>query len=351
MSIRCESFGQLPSGEVVNRYTLTNHAGAHVSILNYGGIIQSLFVPDRNGQLGDVVLGCSCLADYLPNKGNLGALIGRVGNRIGGAAFDLNGVTYHLYPNDHGNCLHGGQYGFNTKMWRATPIENGDEDMLVLTYESADGEENFPGALQVIVTYTFTDANELKIRYEAVSTKDTLCNLTNHSYFNLRGEGTGTVLDTEIQLLADAFTPTDEKLIPTGEIRSVEGTLFDLRQPRPISTCVEHMAEDPQLMAGQGYDHNFVINGTGMRKFAEAYDPTSGRVMTCHTDMNCTQFYTGNMLGGMTGKCGREYGLREGFCLETQFAPDSIHHPNFPDSVLRAGEKYDYTTIFAFSAR
>jgi len=352
MSIQRRPFGCLPTGEAVDCYTLTNKSGANVSILTYGGIIQSLNVPDKNGVLGDVVLGCSKIEDYLPNPANFGALIGRFGNRIGGASFDLNGVHYELFPNDNGNTLHGGQYGFNQKMWKATTIDtNENEDVLILTYVSADGEENFPGELSVMVTYTFTDANELKINYQAMTTRDTLCNLTNHSYFNLKGEGSGTILDCKIRLDADHFTPTDSKLIPTGEIRPVEGTWFDLRKPTAIQVCVDHMNEDEQLVSGGGFDHNFMLNGEGMRVFGEAYDETTGRVMTCWTDKPCVQFYVGSQLKDMIGKCGREYTKYEGFCLETQYAPDGVHHDNFPSAVLRAGEPYNYTTVFAFSAR
>lgn len=352
MSIQCKPFGQLPTGEAVQCYTLTNHSGANVSILTYGGIIQSLNVPDKNGVLGDVVLGCSKIEDYLPNPANFGALIGRVGNRIGGASFDLNGVHYELFPNNNGNTLHGGQFGFNQKMWRATTIDtNENEDVLILTYVSADGEENFPGELSVMVTYTFNDKNELSIRYQAMTTKDTLCNLTNHSYFNLKGEGSGTILDCQLQLDADAFTPTDELLILTGEIRPVEGTWFDLRKPTPIQVCIDHMQEDPQLIAGGGFDHNFMLNGEGMRKFVEAYDAETGRVMTGYTTKPCVQLYVGSQLNTMIGKCGREYTAYEGFCLETQYAPDGIHHDNFPSSVLHAGEGYDHTTVFAFGVR
>lgn len=352
MSIVCRPFGHLPTGEAVECYTLTNASGANVSILTYGGIIQSLNVPDKNGVLGDVVLGCSTIEGYLPNPANLGALIGRFGNRIGGAEFELNGETYKLFPNNNGNTLHGGQFGFNQKLWHATTIDtNENEDVLILTYVSADGEENFPGELSVMVTYTFTDANELSIRYQAISTKDTLCNLTNHSYFNLKGEGSGTILDCELQIHADTFTPTDNLLIPTGEIRPVEGTWFDLRKPTPIGVCVEHMQEDEQLVTGIGYDHNFILNGEGMRVFAEAYDPTTGRVMTCWTEKPCVQLYVGGQLNTMIGKCGREYTAHEGFCLETQYAPDNIHHPHFPGKILRAGEGYDYTTKFVFTVK
>lgn len=352
MSIQRKPFGQLPTGEAVYCYTLTNHSGANVSILTYGGIIQSLNVPDKNGVLGDVVLGCSKIEYYLPNSANLGALIGRFGNRIGGASFDLNGVHYNLFPNDNGNTLHGGQFGFNQKLWHATAIDtNESEDVLILTYVSADGEENFPGELSVMVTYTFNDANELSIHYQAMTTKDTLCNLTNHSYFNLKGEGRGTILDCELQINADHFTPTDGKLIPTGEVRPVEGTWFDLRKPTPIGVCVDHMQEDEQLVTGIGFDHNFILNGEGMRVFAVAHDPATGRVMTCSTNKPCVQLYVGGQLNTMIGKCGREYTKHEGFCLETQFAPDFVHHPHFPGQILRAGESYDYTTTFAFGVK
>ena len=241
--------------------------------------------------------------------------------------------------------------GFDRKFWDATPVEGICEDSLILKYVSPDGEEGYPGTLRVMVTYTFTDDNELLIHYEAVSDRDTLCNLTNHSYFNLEGEGAGPVTDHVFEFNCDTFTVVDEKCIPTGEQRDVTGTPFDLRQPTRLADGLAQEETDEQLRFGKGFDHNFNINDpeAGLRFAVHVEAPVSGRTMDVFTDMPAVQFYCGNMLEGVNpGACGRLYHKREGFCLETQYAPDSIHHPEFPDSVLRAGEKYDYLTIFSF---
>ncbi len=354
MSITVKPFGTTPNGEKAELYTLTNKSGASVSISDFGGILNAIRVPDRNGKIGDVLLGYDSVEGYTPLEGYIGALIGRVGNRIANGECTLNGEVLHLAKNENGRThLHGGDVGFDRKLWSATPVEGICEDSLILKYTSPDGEEGYPGTLRVMVTYTFTDENELILRYEAVCDKDTLCNLTNHSYFNLEGEGSGTIVDHEFEFNCDTFTVVDQYSIPTGDSRDVTGTPFDLREPTRLSDAMKAMDTDEQLQFGKGFDHNFNINDSeaGLRFAVHVAAPNSGRTMDVFTDMPCVQFYAGNMLEGVNpGKCGRKYAHREGFCLETQYAPDSINHPEFPDSVLRAGEKYDFTTIFSFDA-
>lgn len=349
MSITKASFGRLPCGAQADLYILKNKSGASVEITNYGGIIKSIFVPDRDGKLADVTLGYNDVTGYIPCAGYLGALIGRVGNRIKAGKFTLNGKEYQLAKNEGGkNHLHGGDKGFDAKLWNAIPLEGICEDSLILKLTSVDGDENYPGNLTIMVTYTFTDESDLIIRYEAVSDRDTLVNLTNHSYFNLSGEASGnTILDHSLEINADTFTVVDDGCIPTGEMRDVENTPFDFREAKRIGDEID--ADDEQLRFGKGYDHNFNLNDDGIRFAARLRDPESGRTMDVLTDMPAVQFYAGNMLEGVhPGKSGRVYKKREGLCLETQFAPDSINRPEFPDSVLRAGEKYDFATIFIF---
>ncbi len=349
MSILRKSFGHLPCGAEADLYILKNAGGASVEITNYGGIVRAIHVPDRDGKLADVVLGHDDVMGYVPAAGYLGALIGRVGNRIKAGRFALDGKEYQLAKNEAGkNHLHGGNKGFDAKLWTATPIEGICEDKLILKLVSADGDENYPGTLSIMVTYTFTDDCDLIVRYEAVSDRDTLCNLTNHSYFNLSGEASGkTILDHTIEINADTFTVVDSECIPTGEARAVDSTPFDLREARRSGEGID--ADDEQIGFGHGYDHNFNLNDDGMRFAARVCDPETGRTMDVLTDMPAVQFYAGNFLAGKNpGKSGRLYARREGLCLETQYAPDSINHPEFPDSVLYAGMKYDYTTIFIF---
>jgi len=352
MSIIKKSFGALADGRQADLYILTNVAGASVEITNYGGILRAINVPDKNGVLGNVLLGYNDVSGYEPLCGYIGALIGRVGNRIAKGECVVGGQTLKLAKNEGGkNHLHGGNVGFNAKIWDATPVEGICEDSLILKITSPDGEEGYPGELKVMVTYTWTDENELIIRYEAVSDKDTLCNLTNHAYFNLEGEGSGKVLDHTFEINADTFTVGDAELIPTGEMRDVTGTPFDFRNPVRLADVIAQTEENDQLKAGHGVDHNFNINDmeAGLRFACEVNAPVSGRVMNVFTDMPAMQFYAGCCLEGINpGSCGRKYEQFEGFCLETQYAPDSINHENFPDSVLYAGEKYDFTTIFTF---
>ena len=354
MSITKKPFGTAPDGTPVDLYILKNDSGASVEITNFGGILRAVNVPDRNGKIGNVVLGYPSVEGYTPLTGYLGALIGRVGNRIANGSCEVNGQKLTLAKNEKGiTHLHGGTVGFDRKIWEATPIEGICEDSLILKYTSPDGEEGYPGTLKVMVTYTFTDLNELMLHYEAVSDKDTLCNLTNHTYFNLAGEGSGKIYDHKFEFNCDTFTVVDENCIPTGEQRDVTGTPFDLREPTRIGDGLDKTEQDEQMRFGSGYDHNFNINDAdlGLRLAVSVSDPASGRTMDVFTDMPAVQFYCGNHLNGVNpGSCGRPYEPRDGFCLETQFPPDSINHPEFPDSVLYAGEKYDYMTIFAFDA-
>jgi len=340
-------FGKTPSGETVELYTLKNAKGVEADISTYGGVVVALKVPDRTGALGDIVLGFDNFAGYLLPPPYFGALIGRYGNRIGHAQFTLDGVTYHLFKNDGDNSLHGGKRGFDKVLWKARPL---DAHSLELKYLSKDGEEAYPGNLSVTVVYTVTDNNELKIDYTATTDKDTVLNLTNHSYFNLAGEGKGDILAHQIMINADKFTPVDKGLIPTGELRNVAGTPFDFRQPHVIGERIN--ANDEQIVLGHGYDHNFVLNrtGDGLSLAARVTEATSGRVMEVLTTQPAIQFYTGNFLDGtIHGKGSKVYGRRSALCLETQHYPDSPNHPDFPTSELKPGETYHQTTVYRFS--
>lgn len=350
--INKEFFGKKPDGSEVYAYTLTNKSGASARILTMGGIIANLYMPDRDGKLADVIFGFDSVDDYLNGGGYQGALIGRYGNRIGSGRFTLNGVTYQLAQNDNGkNHLHGGNVGFNRKLWDAVPFETADSCGLILTLTSPDGEENYPGKLDVKVTYTLTDKNELKIHYEAESDADTIVNLTNHSYFNLGGYSSGNILDHTLWVDADSITEINGDLIATGKAYPVGGTPFDFRTPEKIGARIE--ADDPQIKFGGGYDHNFNLNkGSAFAKAAELYDEKSGRVMSVYTDQPGVQIYTSNMMNGdVKFKGGLAQIPRSAICLETQHAPDSPNHPEFPTTTLRAGEKYDTTTVYAFGVK
>ena len=333
----------------VDLYTLTNRNGVSARIINYGGIVVSLNMPDRSGQLGDVVLGYDALDDYLKANPYFGAIIGRYGNRIANGKFSLNGVEYTLPRNDGPNSLHGGAKGFHTVVWQARPIDNPDDPALELTYLSQDGEEGYPGNLPVTVVYTLTHLNELRVDYTATTDKDTVVNLTHHSYFNLAGAGNGDILGHELMIKADRFTPVDETLIPTGELRPVAGTPFDFTRPIAIGARIEQ--DDEQLNFGLGYDHNWALNNSdgSLALAARVYEPTGGRVMEVWTTEPGLQFYSGNFLDGThIGKGGQAYGRRMGFCLEAQHFPDSPNHPEFPSTVLKAGETYTSTTVYKF---
>ena len=340
-------FGQTPDGVKIQIYTLTNKNHLEAKITNFGGILVSLKTPDRKGALADVVLGFDTLQGYLDNPGpHFGALIGRYGNRIGRARFKLDGVEYKLAANNGENSLHGGNRGFDKVVWTARELPDGG---LELTYLSKDGEEAYPGNLKAVVTYRLTDANELAIDYTATTDKNTVVNLTNHSYFNLRGAGSGDILEHRLTLNADRFTPVDAGLIPTGELRPVNGTPFDFRKATAIGARIDQ--NDEQLKLGKGYDHNYVLNGAGGRPSlaARVEEPTSGRVLEVLTDQPGVQFYTGNFLdGSIKGKGGMTYGHRSGLCLETQHFPDSPNKPNFPSTVLKPGQRFHSTTIFRF---
>ena len=326
-------FGIGPEGEDVYLYTLANKNGVEASITNYGGAITSIMAPDRNGVFGDVVLGYETLEDYVKYPRYFGALIGRSANRIGRGRFSLNGVDYQLAQNNGANHLHGGNKGFDKRVWNAEEADSG----LHLKYFSKDGEENYPGNLNVDVTYSLNDENELRIEYRATTDKDTIVNLTNHAYFNLAGSGT--ILDHELTLNADGFTPVSEDLIPTGEIKAVEGTPMDFRTARTV--------------APGGYDHNFVLNDWQagvIRSVARLRERVSGRVMEVLTTQPGMQFYSGNFLdGSIVGKGGVAYQKYAALCLETQHFPDAPNHPNFPSTVLRPGETYEHVTVYKFT--
>jgi aldose 1-epimerase len=339
-------FGNLPDGSTVEQFTLSNSAGLSCKIINYGGIITELHAPDKNGKLGDVVLGFDNFQQYLGGHPYFGAITGRYANRIAKGKFTLDGKTYSLAVNNGPNHLHGGLKGFDKVMWKATPMESKDGPALKLTYTSLDGQENYPGTLNITVTYTLTDKNEVRIDYEADTNKATPINLTNHSYFNLAGAGSGDVFGHELTLNAKNFTPTDDTLIPTGEIKPVKGTPFDFTEPKAIAKDIGQLLDQPH----RGYDHNFVLdNGGKLSLAARVFEPKSGRVMETLTDQPGVQLYTANFLADTRGKGGSVYGKNGGFCLETQHFPDSPNHPNFPSTILRPGEKYRTTTIYRFA--
>jgi aldose 1-epimerase len=344
-----QSFGKTEDGQPVDLYILTNKNGVEVAITNYGGTVVSLKVPDRNGKFDDVVLGYDKLDGYADGKAYIGATVGRYANRIAHATFTLDGTTYTLAKNDGDNHLHG---GFNKRVWSAKDVSTSAGQALELTYLSKDGEESFPGNLSVKVVYTLTDQNGLKIDYSATTDKDTVLNLTNHAYFNLAGQGNGDILQQQIMIRADRFTPIDATSIPRGELRSVKGSPFDFTNATAIGARIDQ--DDPQLKLGRGYDHNWVLNsGTAgsLSLAAEAYDPHSGRVLEVLTTEPGIQLYTGNFLDGIHGKVGKVYNRRYAFCLETQHFPDSPNHPNFPSAMLKAGHNFQSTTVYKFSTR
>lgn len=348
-SIPKENFGTGPNGETVDIYTLTNQEGMEAKITNYGGIVTSLKVKDVEGNFDDVVLGFDNLQAYVDNNPFFGALVGRYGNRIAKGKFTLDGTTYELDTNNMGNHLHGGLKGFDKVVWSAQPQESEDGQQLVLTYTSPDGDQGYPGTLETKVTYTLTDDNILRIEYEATTDKKTVVNLTNHSYFNLSGDPTQTVLEHEVMINAEQFVPVDETLIPTGELASVEGTPFDFTELKPIGQQINEDSND-QIKWGKGYDHCWVLDKEGMGLAARVHEPTSGRVMEVYTTEPGVQFYTGNFLdGAVTGKEGIAYAQRSAFCLETEHFPDSPNQPDFPSVELAPGETYSTTTEYRFS--
>lgn len=344
-----QEFGKLPNGETAQLFILRNKNGVETAITNYGGIIVTLKTYDGRGLLADVALGFETLGGYLGKHPYFGAIIGRYGNRIGKARFTLDGVTYTLAKNDGENSLHGGNEGFDRKLWRARTEEAPGAQTLVLSYTSPDGEEGYPGTLETEVRYTLLDDDTFRIDYRATTDKKTVVNLTNHTYFNLAGQGNGDILNHEIQINASRFTPVDAGLIPTGELRPVEGTPFDFRKPMPIGARID--ADDEQIRRGRGYDHNFVLDreGGGLSFAARVTEPSTGRVLEVWTTEPGMQFYTGNFLDGtITGKGGKTYPRRSGFCLETQHFPDSPNQPSFPSTVLEPGKEYRSTTVWKF---
>jgi len=344
-----QSFGETGDGQQIDLYILTNKNGMEAAITNYGGTVVTLKVPDRNGKLADVVLGYDKLNDYADGRAYFGAIAGRYANRIANAKFTLDGTTYTLPKNDGENHLHG---GFNKRVWTAQDVSSDAGEALELAYLSKDGEEGYPGNLSVKVLYTLTGQNELKIEYSATTDKDSVVNFTNHSYFNLAGQGDGNILQQQLMIRADRFTPIDATSIPTGELRSVKGTPFDFTNATAIGARIDQ--DDQQLRMGRGYDHNWVLNGGtagALSLAAQAYDPQSGRLLEVWTTEPGLQFYAGNFLDGIRGRDGKIYNRRDAFCLETQHFPDSPNHPNFPSTVLKPGQHFQSTTVYKFSIK
>ena len=344
-------FGKLADGREADLYTLRNTAGMTVNITNYGGTVVSLTAPDKAGTFADVVLGMDSLAGYEKGVPYFGALIGRYGNRIANGKFTLDGKTYTLAVNNGPNSLHGGLKGFDKVLWTATPVD-GDEPALKLTYTAKDGEEGYPGNLSVTVTYTLQKDNALKIDYKATTDKATVVNLTNHSYFNLTGDASNTILNHDLMLNADRFLPVDKGLIPTGELKPVAGTVFDFTKPTEIGQRIND-SSDVQIKFGGGYDHAWVLtDNTALKLAATVHEPKSGRYLEVRTTEPAIQFYTGNFLDGtITGKGGVVYKKRAAFCLETEHYPDSPNHPAFPTTVLLPGKTYETTTVYTFSVK
>lgn len=350
--IDVQPFGTTTDGQDIDQYTLTNANGVSVSIITYGGIVTSVIVPDRYGNMANINLGFDNLADYQTRNPYFGCITGRYANRIANATFELDGNTYTLAANNGPNSLHGGAVGFDKRVWEATPVEGDNEVGVSFHYLSPDGEEGYPGNLDVTVVYTLTDDNELRMDYTATTDAPTVVNLTNHNYWNLAGEGQGTIYDHILWVDADRYTPVDATLIPTGELAPVEGTPFDFRLPKPIGPGQRSSFE--QIVLGRGYDHNFVLNrdegDTSMMLAARVHEPESGRVLEVWTDQPGLQFYAGNFLdGSLIGPSGHLYRQSDAFALETQHYPDSPNQPDFPSTVLRPGETYQTTTIYRFA--
>ncbi len=346
-----ETFGKTNDGATVDQYILTNAAGMTAKIITYGAILTELYAPDRDGKLDDVVLGFDNLKDYLERNPHFGATVGRVANRIAKGKFTLDGQEYTLAINNGPHSLHGGRKGFDKQLWKAEPKTTSNGVAVELRYVSKDGEEGYPGTLAVTVVYTLTNDNALRIDYTAKTDKATPVNLTNHSYFNLAGAKSGDVLDHELLIAADKYTPTDATLIPTGEIKSVRGTPLDFTKPRRIGERLDQLKDSP----GGGYDHNFVLDNGGKDEpgfAARVSEPKTGRILEMYTTEPGVQLYTGNFLDGkLIGRGGVVYKKHAGFCLEAQHFPDAVHHDHFPSIILKPGETYRQTTIYKFSAK
>ena len=348
-SILKTEFGKTPDGQAVQMYRLTNKNNASVHVTNYGGIITQLSVPDRDGKIGTIVLGFGTLDPYLAGHPYFGAIAGRVANRIAKGKFSIDGKEYSVPTNNGPNHLHGGNVGFDKRVWEAKTEETPEGPRIVLHYVSKDGEEGYPGTLDATVTYTFTHDNALRIDYKATTDKPTIVNLTQHSYFNLKGEGSDTIEDHVLTLNADRYTPVDDTAIPTGELAPVEGTPMDFRKPTKIGDRIATVGKNPT-----GYDHNYVVNGEAgkLRMAARVEEPKTGRVMEVLTTEPGVQLYTGNYLDGkLQGISKRPYVKHGGFCLETQHFPDAVNQPKFPSVVLRPGETYTSTTVYKFSTK
>ncbi len=350
-SIEVQPYGTTADGQDVEEYILTNANGMEVRIITYGGIITSIRVPDRNGEVANVTLGFDNLEDYQTQNPYFGNITGRYANRIASARFTLDGAEYTLAANNGPNSLHGGDVGFDKRVWTATEVQGSGAVGVELTYLSPDGEEGYPGNLEVKVIYTLTDDNEIRMEYIATTDAPTVVNLTNHAYFNLAGEGTSSIYDHILMIDADRYTPVDETLIPTGELVPVEGTPFDFRIPKAIGPGQRSSHE--QIVLGRGYDHNFVLNreegDNSMLLAARVYESESGRILEVWTTEPGIQFYAGNFLDGtLIGPGGHLYRQSDGFALETQHFPDSPNQPDFPSTVLRPDETYQTTTIYKF---
>lgn len=348
-SVTKQEFGKTAQGEAVDLYVLRNKNGVEAAITNYGGVVVWLKTSDKQGRMANIALGFDKFEGYLKPPPYFGALIGRYGNRIAKGKFTLDGKEYTLAKNDGQNTLHGGTQGFDKRIWTAEPKSAPESQSLVLKYTSKDGEEGYPGALDVTVTYTLTDTDDLSIEYRAKTDKATVLNLTNHTYFNLAGEGEGDILGHTVAINASRFTPVDAGLIPTGELRKVEGTPFDFRKPTAIGTRINDA--DEQLKLGKGYDHNYVLDRktSGLERAASVSEASTGRLLEVWTTEPAVQFYTGNFLDGtLIGATNRSYVQRSGFCLETQHYPDSPNQPAFPTTVLKPGEEYKSTTVWKF---
>lgn len=344
MAIKKRLYGTMPTGENVYAYTLDNGKGVSAEIINYGAIVTKLLVADKHGEVQDVVLGRASLEEYLNNAGYIGAAIGRHANRIAKGEFVLNGETYHVGINESPNSLHGGVVGFDKKLWDVTESET--EQAIILSYSSPDGEEGFPGKLETVIKYSITEENGLRIEYRAASDKDTVCNLTNHSYFNLNGHESGNIYSHILQINSGFYTPNDSECMPTGEVLSVAGTPFDFRAPKPIGQDIN--ADFEQIQMFGGYDHNFAISGRGLRIAATATGDKTGITMQVITNQPGMQLYTGNAIKPGVHKGEKEYEVHDAFCLETQVFPNAMAHSHYPGPILKKCHTYSHITEYRF---